>query len=184
MPVTIEKISAMLDHAGIRHGFNEDKTMILSCFGTDDYRNIVGQTSVLVVISLAVSGTILTVSCPNCFVASRKEHFPAVQLACLRATSDRRFLRFCFDPADGEVAIRHDHLVQNSELTLEQLEMMVRGMALVVDYYADVFRCAITTGEQIDPEDPEQMAREFAEFRRMRRQSRTKASVAGIGLED
>jgi hypothetical protein len=180
MPTTLEQLATLLRQANLRFHLDEDKGVILSGFATHLYQDRDGDQGVGLVLSLAEGGDLLTIAAPFCYVADNPAHHRSVQVACSLATARFRFVRFVFDPTDGEVTLMVDHAVMDSQLTERQLVSLMSAFPSIVDLVDDMFRLAIATGEVTAPLDPRDLAREFAEFLSQRRP----VPVPALGLEE
>jgi hypothetical protein len=150
MPIDIATLHERLESIGINVQVPPDAEAAQSqrglVFGTDRYRNIDGEPSLLVVATIAENGRYLEFYAPMAFNARECRHKGALFAAAMHVAMRTKHLQCEYDPADGEVRFAIDVPVCDGDVTAEQLEAMVRGIVTAIDLYAPVFVHVMETG--------------------------------------
>lgn len=139
MPATLEQLKSICESLGINlHPHPERERAFLTKFETENYRNHKGEKFLLVVFALSEKGHYLELYAPEVYnlKGSRSKGHALAVLAEMAFRT--RSLQCEFDNDDGEVRYSVDHWIMDTQLSAEQVDMLVTILVRCADAYHPV----------------------------------------------
>ena len=146
MGSTLEEISGYLDSEGLKHRIDQDRNVIITGFGTEQYVDKDGENHLGMVISLEEEGEFLKIFTPQCYSALDETNRPALLQTLLMVSWKTKMIQFEYDDSDGEVRAIIEFPLEDAELTCRQLLRSVQALVQIVDKYHPVIYKALREG--------------------------------------
>ena len=148
MPITLSEIRSHCEQLGFKVTVPPGQSVELGIrFSTHSYIDADGDHSLLLICKLADDGTYLEVFAPNALNSSKCKYKAALFSAMLYVNFMTRYLQLEHDVEDGEIRASVDFPVADGTVTKEQLEIMIRVIALCLEEYYPVLKHAMETGK-------------------------------------
>ena len=146
MGSTLEQISEYLTSEGLKHRIDQDKDVIITGFGTEQYVDKDGENHLGMVISLEEDGEFLKIFTPQCYSALDETNRPALLQTLLMVSWKTKMIQFEYDDSDGEIRAIIEFPLEDAELTHRQLVRSVQALVQIVDKYHPVIYKALREG--------------------------------------
>ncbi len=146
MGSTLEQISGYLDSEGLKHRIDQERDVIITGFGTEQYVDKDGENHLGMVISLEEEGEFLKIFTPQCYSALDETNRPALLQTLLMVSWKTKMIQFEYDDSDGEVRAIIEFPLEDAELTRRQLLRSVQALVQIVDKYHPVIYKALREG--------------------------------------
>ena len=127
-----------LTSEGLKHRIDQDKDVIITGFGTEQYVDKDGENHLGMVISLEEDGEFLKIFTPQCYSALDETNRPALLQTLLMVSWKTKMIQFEYDDSDGEVRAIIEFPLEDAELTRRQLLRSVQALVQIVDKYHPV----------------------------------------------
>jgi hypothetical protein len=158
MAMTLQEVKALMDEAEIKSKIDEDKNLIVSTWGMDNYKDSDGHKGILVIVRLEEDGEYVKVFAPGVYKYKEGPNLVAVLEACMYSSWRTKMVQFEYDPSDGEIRAVIEFPLEDARLTAKQLRRMVSGLANILDDCDSIIRTAIDTGKFVPKDDTEKEA--------------------------
>lgn len=146
MGSTLEQISEYLDSEGLQYRIDQDRSVIFTGFGTEQYLDKDGEHHLNMVISLEEDGEFLKIFTPQCYSALDETNRPALLQTLLMVSWKTKMVQFEYDDSDGEIRAMIEFPLEDAELTRRQLLRSVQALVQIVDKYHPVIYKALREG--------------------------------------
>lgn len=146
MGSTLEQISEYLDSEGLQYRIDEERSVIFTGFGTEQYLDKDGDHHLNMVISLEEEGEFLKIFTPQCYLARDETNRPALLQTLLMVSWKTKMIQFEYDDSDGEIRAIIEFPLEDAELTRRQLLRSVQALVQIVDKYHPVIYKALREG--------------------------------------
>jgi hypothetical protein len=146
MPITLPELAAHVKEIGWKHSIDEERQAVVLNFGTDNYKNLDGDSSVVVGIECRCDGEYVQVLAPRAYELTSCRYKGATLAALAELSYRTRALQCEYDPTDGEVRYVSDAWVLDNTLTARQVGMLVRMVVECLEEFDPVIRLAMETG--------------------------------------
>lgn len=165
MPTTFDKIADIFAGAEIRFEHDEQRRVMRTVWAHDD-------TTVILLVIVLEDGDLVQLRAPALLRATDDATKPLLFRAMLQMAFETRFVQFEYDPMDGEVCTCIDIVLEDAELSSEQL-LRCCSMLLDVSFRArDRLKTILETGR-----DPALETDNIDEHEAKQRQSQLDAMV-------
>lgn len=127
MAITMTDIRGMLEAEGLKYLIDPNRPL---CFFA-----VTGLSGTFqVVIALELEGQLLQLRTIRYAVCSAEQPaFPALARALVELNGQHRFVKYSWDPSDGEVVVYGDHWIMDGTVTREQFRRMLGNFLPVID---------------------------------------------------
>ena len=146
MGSTLEQISEFLTSENLKHRIDQERGVIITGFGTEQYLDKDGEHHLGMVISLEEDGEFLKVFSPQCYFALDATNRPALLQTLLMVSWKTKMIQFEYDDSDGEIRAIIEFPLEDAELTRRQLLRVVQALVQIVDSYHPVIHKALSEG--------------------------------------
>lgn len=162
MATSLREVSGFLDDLGLQHDMRDEH--ILLPFATERYRDLEGESGLLLAIRLEEDGRYFKLFAPNAFELAGV--FPDAFLRAAAIVQWRtKLVQFEFDETDGEIRAIVEFPLEDARLTAAQLGRCVRGLVQLLELYGPPLQRALATGEiAFDDAEDEPMAEALGEM--------------------
>lgn len=184
MATSLEKISELLNKAGVKHSVEPEYQRIVTGTATELYQDPEGRNGIIVFIALDENGGYVSFIAPSVYVYKEGPHKGAVLEACMLVSYLTKFVQFEYEPESGRVHAAIELPLEDAELTERQLFRCLHALTSIIDEHHDIIQGAINTGKVIR-DNPEDLARAVQEFLRERKKKRLReGGTNGLDLEE
>lgn len=133
---------------GLNYRVDRDAEMIEMLWGgLRNYRNLKGESSLRIVITLNDDGEYLEVIAPQIYNAERCEHIGSLCRVLLGTSMRTKVVQFSLDETDGEIRATAEMVLLDGTCTPKQLHATICIVRDVIDEYHPHIERAMETGE-------------------------------------
>jgi hypothetical protein len=151
MATNISDIIEFLDDLKLVFRPKGEDALVLT-YNTKVYVNAAGESSFDAVIYCREKGAYLSIEAPGAFRVPAN-HADAYLRACLRVQGIRPYVRFIFDPSDGEVRPSLGLVLEDAPLTQNQLHRCLKSLLGAIEYFYPIQDRIARTGVVEFPND-------------------------------
>jgi len=125
MAITTQQIVNLFEHCELKY-HQQDNVFILP-YTTEYYLNGEGEHSLLVVFNLDEEGKRLALTIPRAFELPKEGLVRGKVLKIMMARQyTKRYIRYEFDPRDGEVCLGTDLILEDNDLAEQELALQLK----------------------------------------------------------
>jgi hypothetical protein len=158
MGTTMEQVKAFMDKHEFKYRVDDERSVLLTGFATENYKDADGEHHLRVVIKLDEDGEYLALFVPKTYVC-RPDHpsARAVLETAARMHWSRKLICWEYDHHDGEVRACVHLPLEDSLLTHRQFHRCLHGLIDLVDTSYAQFGHALDTGTCLDTDAAESL---------------------------
>ena len=154
MPTSYEEIKGHLDIGGFRYSETKQGTLLTGFGEMEHYRDLDGQTRLVVIVELEERGSLVRFVCPRLYRYNGELYRSDLFQSCLMINYWSKLLQMQFDDRDGELRAVIELPVEDATLTQAQVSRCLTTLAYLIDRIDPMIRKTIRQGGIHVPKQP------------------------------
>ena len=146
MGSTLEQIGEFLATEEFNYRIDEERGVIVTGFGTEQYVDHDGDKHLGMIIQLEEEGEFLKIFTPKCYSILEETNRAALMQTLLMVSWRTKMIQFEYDDSDGEVRAIIEYPLEDANLTRRQLLRTVQSLVQIVDKYHPIMYKALREG--------------------------------------